>query len=100
MAGTDLFTHIRHMTHTTVPSIVITLIVFFILGFFQSGNGVADTQSLLDSINNRFTINVGLFVVPAVVIALIVRKAPPLVALMIGTLLGGVFGLFYQPDWC
>ena len=98
MAGTDLFTHIRYMTHTTMPSIVITLIVFFILGFFQSGNGVADTQSLLDSIDGRFTINAGLFVVPAVVIALIVRKAPPLVALMIGTLLGGVFALFYQPD--
>ena len=98
MAGTDLFTHIRYMTHTTVPSIVITLVVFLLLGFFQSSNGVADTQSLLDSINNRFTINAGLFVVPAVVIALIVRKAPPLVALMIGTLLGGVFALFYQPD--
>ena len=98
MAGTDLFSHIRYMTHTTVPSIVITLVVFLLLGFFQSGNGVADTQSLLDSINNRFTINAGLFVVPAVVIALIVRKAPPLVALMIGTLLGGVFALFYQPD--
>jgi len=98
MAGTDLFTHIRYMTHTTVPSIVITLVVFLLLGFFQSSNGVADTQSLLDSINNRFTINAGLFVVPAVVIALIVRKAPPLVALMMGTLLGGVFALFYQPD--
>jgi NhaC family Na+:H+ antiporter len=97
MAGTDLFTHIRYMTYTTVPSIVITLIVFLFLGFFQETNGQADTQLLLDSIDERFTINLGLFIVPMLVIFMIVRKAPPLVALMIGTLLGGGFALLYQP---
>lgn len=97
MAGTDLFMHIRYMTYTTVPSIVITLIVFLLLGFFQETNGQADTQVLLSSIDERFTINLGLFIVPLIVIAMIVRKAPPLVALMIGTLLGGVFALLYQP---
>ena len=97
MAGTDLFTHIRYMTYTTVPSIVITLIVFLFLGFFQETNGQADTQLLLDSIDERFTINLGLFIVPLLVIFMIVRKAPPLVALMIGTLLGGGFALLYQP---
>jgi len=97
MAGTDLFTHIRYMTLTTVPSIIITLIVFLILGFFQQPNGNADTQLLLDSINERFTINLGLFIVPLLVIGMIIRKAPPLVALMMGTLLGGVFALLYQP---
>ncbi|MGB2398082.1 MAG: Na+/H+ antiporter NhaC [Flavobacteriaceae bacterium] len=97
MAGTDLFTHIRYMTLTTVPSIVITLIAFLILGFFQNANGSTDTQVLLDSINERFTINFGLFLVPLLVVFMIVRKAPPLVALMTGTLLGGLFALFYQP---
>ena len=97
MAGTDLFTHIRYMTLTTVPSIIITLIVFLILGFFQQTNGTADTQLLLESIDKRFTINLGLFIVPLLVIGMIIRKAPPLVALMIGTLLGGVFALLYQP---
>jgi len=97
MAGTDLFTHIRYMSLTTVPSIIITLIVFLILGFFQQTNGNADTQLLLDSINERFTINLGLFIVPLLVIGMIIRKTPPLVALMIGTLLGGVFALLYQP---
>ena len=97
MAGTDLFTHIRYMTYTTAPSIIITLTVFLFLGFFQETNGQADTQLLMNSIEERFTINLGLFIVPLLVIALIVRKAPPLVALMIGTLLGGLFALFYQP---
>ena len=97
MAGTDLFTHIRYMTYTTIPSIVITLAVFLFLGFFQEVSGEADTLSLLKSIEERFTINLGLFIVPAVVIFMIIRKAPPLVALMVGTLLGGLFALLYQP---
>ena len=97
MAGTDLFTHIRYMTYTTIPSIVITLVVFLFLGFFQEVSGEADTLSLLKSIEERFTINLGLFIVPAVVIFMIIRKAPPLVALMVGTLLGGLFALLYQP---
>ena len=97
MAGTDLFTHIRYMTYTTIPSIVITLVVFLFLGFFQEVSGEADTLSLLKSIEERFTINLGLFIVPAVVIFMIIRKTPPLVALMMGTLLGGLFALLYQP---
>ena len=97
MAGTDLFTHIRYMTYTTIPSIVITLVVFLFLGFFQAASGEADTLSLLNSIDERFTINLGLFIVPAVVIFMIIRKAPPLVALLTGTLLGGGFALLYQP---
>ena len=98
MAGTDLFTHIRYMTLTTVPSIVITLLVFLILGFFQQTNGDTNTQLLLTSIEERFNIHLGLFLVPLLVILMIVRKAPPLVALMIGTLLGGVFALLFQPQ--
>lgn len=98
MAKTDLFSHIRYMTYTTVPSIIITLVVFLILGFFQQSNGSADTEVLLASIEERFDVNMGLFLVPATVIYLIIRKAPPLVALLIGTLLGGIFALIFQPQ--
>ena len=97
MAGSDLFTHIRYMTHTTVPSIIITLIVFLILGFFQNTTGAADTDILLTSIKESFTINLGLFLVPVLVIFLIIRKTPPLAALLAGTLLGGLFALIFQP---
>ena len=98
MAGSDLFTHIRYMTHTTVPSIIITLIVFLILGFFQNTSGAADTDILLTSIKESFTINLGLFLVPVLVIFLIIRKTPPLAALLAGTLLGGLFALIFQSD--
>ncbi|MER3319116.1 MAG: Na+/H+ antiporter NhaC [Allomuricauda sp.] len=98
MAGGDLFSHIRYMTYTTVPTIIVTLIVFIILGFTIDTSGVADTSSLLDNISSTFNINGWLFIVPLVVIGLIVKKAPPLMALLIGTLLGGVFALIFQPE--
>ena len=98
MAGGDLFSHIRYMTYTTVPTIVVTLIVFIILGFTIDTSGIADTSSLLKNISSTFNINGWLFIVPLVVIGLIVKKAPPLMALLIGTLLGGLFALIFQPD--
>lgn len=96
MAGGELFTHIRYMTLTTLPSIIITLIVFLIIGFTQETSGVADTETLMLAIREKFTINFALFIVPALVIFMIVKKSPPLVALLIGTLLGGLFAVIFQ----
>ncbi|GAB2771241.1 Na+/H+ antiporter NhaC [Salinimicrobium soli] len=98
MAGTDLFTHIRYMTLTTVPTIIVTLIVFIILGFSIEPAGATDTASILTSIDAAFNINGWLFVVPALVIILIVKKTPPLIALLCGTLLGAVAALIFQPE--
>ena len=98
MAGTDLFTHIRYMAYTTVPTIIITLIVFIILGFTFDTTGTADTEVILDSIKESFYISGWLFLVPLAVIVLIIRKTQPLIALLIGTLLGGVFAIIFQPD--
>ncbi|WP_424495291.1 Na+/H+ antiporter NhaC [Salinimicrobium sp. GXAS 041] len=97
MAGTDLFTHIRYMTYTTVPTIVITILVFVILGFTIDTSGTADTASILNSIEAVFTISPWLFIVPLLVIVLIIKKTPPLIALLLGTLLGAVAALFFQP---
>lgn len=98
MAGTDLFTHIRYMLYTTVPSIVVTLIIFIITGLNLETEGVADTDSILNSIDAAFNISPWLFIVPALVIFLIIRKTPPLIALLLGTLLAAVASLIFQPN--
>ena len=98
MAGTDLFTHIKYMAYTTVPTIVVTLIVFIIIGFTQTTTGEADTQEMLVDIKKSFNINPWLFLVPVAVIFLIIKKTPPLIALLAGTLLGAVFALIFQPE--
>jgi len=96
MAGGELFSHIRYMTYTTFPSILVTLVVFSVLSFTQTSQGTADTAVLMVAIEEKFTINLWLFLVPLTVIFLIVKKSPPLVALLIGTLLAAVFALLFQ----
>ncbi|MDO7172585.1 Na+/H+ antiporter NhaC [Mariniflexile sp. AS56] len=98
MAGTDLFTHIRYMTYTTVPTLIVTLIVFSVISMNIETSGNADLSDLLATINTTFNITPWLFTVPVVVIALILLKTKPLVALTTGVLLAGVFAFIFQAD--
>lgn len=99
MAGTDLFTHIRYMAKTTIPSILITLIIFLILGFTTSSNSNAtDIQYILDTIETEFYISPLLLLVPVVVIFLIIKKVSAVPALFIGTILGAIVAVIFQPE--
>ncbi|CAM1355696.1 MULTISPECIES: Na+/H+ antiporter NhaC [Tenacibaculum] len=98
MAGTDLFTHIKYMGYTTVPTFIITLLVFTILSSTIDTTGNADVSNLLASIKNTFHISPWLFIVPAVVIVMILLKTKPLVALGTGVILAGVFAFIFQAD--
>lgn len=98
MAGTDLFTHIKYMTLTTIPTYIITLILFIVLGLSVEVSGEANTNDLLNSITASFNVTPLLFLVPVIVIGLIVKKTEPLVALLVGTLLAGIFAIIFQPE--
>lgn len=98
MAGSKLFSHIQYMTLTTVPSIIITLVIFLFMGFTLDVSKAADSSEIMSVIDNSFNISLALFIVPAVVIFLIVRKTKPLVALLAGALLGAIFAIIFQPD--
>jgi len=98
MAGTDLFTHIKYMTLTTIPTYIITLLLFIILGLSVDVTGEANTDDLLNSISASFNVTPWLFLVPVIVIGLIVKKTEPLVALLVGTLLAGIFAIVFQPE--
>jgi NhaC family Na+:H+ antiporter len=98
MAGTDLFTHIRYMAITTVPTILVTLIVFGIISASIEPTGDADVSNLLSSIDKTFNITPWLFAVPVAVIVLILLKTKPLVALASGVILAAVFAFIFQPE--
>ena len=98
MAGTDLFTHIRYMTLTTVPTYLVTLIVFVILSLTVETNGNSDVSEILNTIKTTFNISPILFIVPGVVIGLILLKTKPLIALGTGIVLALIFALFLQPE--
>lgn len=99
MAGTDLFTHIRYMLLTTLPSFIIALVIFTIMSLTQGSSGsVNDIQPVLDELDSIFNLNPLLFLVPALVIFLIVKKMPALPAILIGTLAGALFAFIFQGE--
>lgn len=98
MAGTDLFTHIRYMAYTTVPTIVITIIAFSVMSMNLEITGSTDVGHLIVAIDNTFNITPLLFIVPGVVVALIVMKTKPLIALAAGVILAAVFSFIFQSD--
>ena len=99
MVGTDLFTHIRYMTITTVPSISIALIIFLILGFTSDLSGQVNSIEIIqNAILSKFHISGWLFIVPVFVIILIMKRVPALPVLLIGTLLGSILALVFQRD--
>ena len=98
MAGTDLFTHIRYMLYTTVPSLIIALILFTVLGLGYKDGAldaaeVAEVQSLLSA---QFNITPWLIFVPAAVILLISQKVDALVAITVGIFSGLAAALVFQ----
>jgi len=99
MAGTDLFTHIKYMVYTTVPTLVITLIIFFVWGFvLDTAEVAADSSAVLLALEDKFNLNPLLFIVPVLVIVMIVKKVPALPALLVGALLGGMAAIIFQPQ--
>ena len=98
MAGTDLFTHIKYMTITTVPTIIVALIVFTILSLTRETSGTADVSELLNVMDNTFNINPWLFLVPLAVVVMIVFKAKPLLALGTGVALAAIFAFVFQKE--
>jgi len=98
MANIDLFKHIRYMLYTTGPSITITIVLFVILGFFQESHGEMQSIAIIDGIKETFTISLWLLLVPLTVVILIVKKVEPILALLIGTILGGIAAMIFQPQ--
>lgn len=99
MAGTNLFDHIKHMLYTTTPALLISLLIYAILGMKYSGSQINTAQiteiqnTLLNSFN---TLSPFLFLVPVGVIAMVILKIPAIPALMIGALAGGLVAMVFQ----
>ncbi len=99
VAGTDLFTHIRYLLWTTVPSMAIALLLFGGIGLFHdAGAAAADTSAMHAAITTRFHIGWWLYLVPLAVVLMIWRKVPALPALFVGAVLGAVFAAVFQPE--
>lgn len=97
VTGTPLFTHIRYMLYTTVPSMVIALTVFCVAGFTHQTADASEIAAFSEALKNSFQITPWLLIVPAVTGLLIARKVPSIVVLFASSVLAGVFALIFQP---
>tara|TARA_Y200000002_G_scaffold71785_1_gene56182 strand:- start:971 stop:2404 length:1434 start_codon:yes stop_codon:yes gene_type:complete len=97
MAGSDLISHIKYLSLTTVPSIIISLVIFIVLGFNISDSiGLNNAEVISIAIKEKFYISPVLFIVPLTVIILIYNKIKAVPALFVGVILGSVFALIFQ----
>lgn len=95
---TPLFRHIRYMLITTIPSLVITLILFTIMGFTHNTHNMEHMTEVATSLESKFNITPWLLVVPVVTGILIARKVPSIITLAISTFLACIAAVIFQPD--
>ncbi len=99
VAGTDLFTHIRYMAITAVPSFVITLALFVMIGLNQEAQQSSGNMDLiLNGLNDNFHIHWTMLAPLLVTLALAVKKVPAFPAVCIGALFGGVWAILFQQE--
>ena len=98
VTDTPLFTHIRYMLHTTLPSIAIALIVYAIAGTTRELPDTTQITVFADAIKNKFNLTPWLMIVPVVTGILIAKKLSPIVVLFISSVLAAVFAIFFQPQ--
>ncbi len=98
VAGTDVFTHIRHMVFTTGPGYLLAMALYAVLGAgFSSDNlNTGQIEVVLGSMESQFTLSPLLFLPPVLVIIMVVRRIPPLPALITGAIVGGLLAVLMQ----
>jgi NhaC family Na+:H+ antiporter len=99
MAGTDLFTHIRHMTWTTTPSILLALLLFAGAGLWLGGaRHTAEIAAIQGQIASQFVVGWPMLLPAALVIGMVLRRVPAFPALLIGALVGAGFAVIFQRE--
>ncbi len=98
VTDTPLFSHIRYMMVTTIPSLIITIIIFTVMGLTYETNNTQQITEFAAALSTKFTITPWLLIVPVVTGILIARKVPSIITLFLSTMLAGLFAFIFQPD--
>ena len=96
-AGTPLFTHIRFMMVTTIPSFIITLLIFLVVSLLHDKPSAAMAADFAHDLKDTFNISPWLFLVPVVTAVLIAKKVSAIATLFIAAVVAGVAALIFQP---
>ena len=98
VTGTPLFSHIRYLLFTTIPSLIITLVIFTIAGLMHQVSDTGNIAEFTQALDNKFHISGWLMIVPIVTGIMIAKKVPSLITLFISTALAIAFAVIFQPN--
>ena len=93
-----LFSHIKYLMFTTIPSIVITLVIFTVLGFSHTGTEAARIDTYTTTLGSTFNITPWLMIVPVLTGIMIARKMPALIVLALSTMLAAIAAIIFQSN--
>ena len=95
--GTDLFVHIRYMMYTTVPTFLITIVIFFVAGLGTDGAAEVQVGEYSEGLANKFNISLWTLLVPILTGVLIAKRVPSLIVLFASSVMAGIVALILQP---
>ena len=98
VTGSPIFSHIRYLLFTTIPSLVITLIIFSIAGFSHEASNTENIAEFTQALGDKFHISGWLMIVPLATAIMIAKKVPSLITLFISTALAVIFAVIFQPN--
>ena len=101
-AGTDIYKHIKSMLWTIIPAFLISLVLYFVLGMRYNTtdpDAMKDLIAIMDTLQASFTISPLLLIVPVLTIALVIKKVPATISLMVGAVMGVIVAFIAQPQF-
>ena len=98
VTGSPIFSHIRYLLYTTIPSLIITLVIFTIAGLSHEAADTGHIAEFTQALDSKFYISGWLMIVPLVTAVMIAKKVPSLITLFISTALATVFAVLFQPE--
>jgi NhaC family Na+:H+ antiporter len=98
VTGTPLFQHIKYMMITTVPSMTITLVVFFVAGFTHKASPSFAVDEFTVALSRSYNISLWLLIVPALMSVLIIKRISPVITLFLAAIAAGVAAIIFQPE--
>ena len=98
VTGSPIFSHIRYLLFTTIPSLIITLTIFTVAGLSHEASSSGSITEFTQALDGKFHISGWLMIVPLVTGIMIAKKVPSLITLFLSTALATVFAVVFQPE--
>ena len=98
VTGSPIFSHIRYLLFTTIPSLIITLVIFTVAGLSHEASSTGSIAEFTQALDGKFHISGWLMLVPIATGVMIAKKVPSLITLFLSTALAAVFAVFFQPE--